>query len=195
MAPERQPDIRLTGIHIDLVDRVVILDAEDGRKAKLSFGEPAPTPPALADHDADNPDESTADDDYVWEETMAPEAASQSPGQPPTPASESREKQQTTTLTGNLRTQPRSGRPDSQGRPTAWARFAAEDSEQDRVYSATFHRAAAPLALSLTKGAQLTIEGYLHPADPARKQPGRLSVIVVHNYPGKAASPAEKGVM
>ena len=178
MAPERQPDIRLTGIHIDLVDRVVTLDAEDGRKARVSFGQQRTSPVDTSEHltiapESDTPDELTAEDDHSWEELMPPASLKSPPPLAAEPSAETRERHQTTVLSGSLRTQPKAGPPDRQGNPTAWARLAVheEDSEQERVFSATFHRDSTAAALALTKGAQITVEGYPHLGDPSRKRP------------------------
>lgn len=92
------------------------------------------------------------------------------------------------TVTGRLKSQPREGRPDSQGRPTAWARLAVhEEGHQDaRLYSATFHRHTAGIALSLPKDAQITVRGYAHPSgDPTGKRLDTFSVINIVNYSGK----------
>jgi hypothetical protein len=195
MAPERRPgDIRLIGIHINLIDCVVTLDTEDGRKAKLSFGEPKILPARQPNFPSDTPDELAAEDDSAWEAMMPP--ASVASALEPSTAAESRERQQTVVLTGSLRTQPKAGRPDSRGRPTVWARLAVHDegSEQDRVYSATFYRDSTAVTLGLAKGAQITVEGFPHVGDPSRKRPDRLSVIALHDYPGKVAEKPQRGV-
>ena len=108
-------------------------------------------------------------------------------------SSPSPEKQQIVVLSGVLKTQPKEGQPDGQGRPTAWARLAvAEDSSNgDHFYAATFHRAAAPVALGLKKGARVTVEGYPHPGNRSRRISDRLSVIVLRDYPGKVPVPME----
>src|SRR5947209_19863153 len=92
------------------------------------------------------------------------------------------------TLQGKLKSKPRPGRPDSRGNPTAWARFAAHEEEQDgaHMYSATFHKHTAAIALSLDKDAQLTVQGYPHPVDdPGSKRMDTLSVlhILQHSRP------------
>jgi hypothetical protein len=60
-----------------------------------------------------------------------------------------------------------------------------EGAEKAHLYSATFHRNTAAVALRLEKGAQLTVEGYPHAGDAARKRMDTFSVIAVHRYPGK----------
>ena len=187
MSIERQPrDIRLTGIHIDLVDQIVTLRAQDGRRAKLSFGQPTALfetkPPPLTE--PDTPDELVADDgDHGWPE---PDSAPQ----------QSREKQQTILLSGHLRSQPKAGRPDRQGRPTAWARLAVQEEgiDQAHLYSATFYQATTAIALGLLKGAQVTLEGYPHAGDPAKKRLDSLSVVALHEYPGKPTTQVGEGV-
>lgn len=102
-----------------------------------------------------------------------------------TPAAVLDEAQKTVTLSGRLVNAPRSGRPDRNGNPTSYARFAAhvEGEQQAHDYVCTFHRHTAPIALRLRKDAQVTVEGYPHPSSGA----GRLdtfSVINIINYPG-----------
>jgi hypothetical protein len=186
MSSERQPkDIRLTGIHIDLIDQVVTLEAQDGRKARLSFGQPTtlfethPRPPT----EADTPDELVSDDESGWSE---PDSVRQ----------RSPEQQQTVVLNGQLRTQPKAGRPDRQGRPTAWARLAVseEGAELAHLYTATFYRATTAIALRLSKGSQLTVEGYPHAGDATKKRLDTLSVIALHEYPGRPNKQGGEGV-
>ena len=101
------------------------------------------------------------------------------------------EKGQTVTLAGKLKSKPRSGRPDSKGNPTAWARFAAheEESENAHVYSATFHKHTAPIALGLDADASLVVQGYPHEYDDLeKKRMDTLSVINLIDYPGKQKS-------
>jgi hypothetical protein len=200
MTPERQPaEIRLTGMHINLVDRIVTLEAQDGRKARLSFGEPQTLFQAGAEQQAALPIEAATPDELVaepeeeaWEEP--PAATAPSPEADAAP--DRREQQPTVVLSGRLRTKPREGRPDNQGRPTAWARLAVheEGAEQAHLYSATFHRHTAAIALGLDRGAQLTVEGYPHAGDAARKRLDTLSVIALHQYPGKPESQKRRAV-
>jgi len=187
MSNERQPkDIRLTGIHIDLVDQIVTLEAQDGRRAKLSFGQPTtlfkahPQPPS----ESDTPAEFVADDETGWPE---PDAAPQA----------AQEKPQPVTLSGRLRTKPKAGRPDRQGRPTAWARLAVQEegTEQAHLYTATFYRTTTAIALGLPKDSQLTVEGYPRVGDATKQRLDTLAVLVLHQYPGKPSKPlAGEGV-
>jgi hypothetical protein len=180
MAKEGQPDpLRLTGIHINFVDSVVTLEAQNGRRARLSF---APTDSSLPPA-PDTPEELVTDGESGWPE---PDPAPQ----------ELREKQHTVTLSGRLRTKPRGGRPDRQGRPTAWAQLAVQEegADQAHLYSATFYRATTAIALGLPRGAEVTVEGYSRAGDPASNRLDGLAVLVLHQYPGKPTKQAGKGV-
>jgi hypothetical protein len=98
----------------------------------------------------------------------------------------------TVALTGRLKSQPKEGRPDNQGHPTAYARFAAheEGAESGHLYLATFHRASRRIALGLAADDQITVEGYPHPSDdPSGKRLDTLSVFRFLNYPGKPEKP------
>jgi hypothetical protein len=48
MSKEGEP-VRLTAIHINLVDQVVTLEAQDGRRARYAFGRPQPLPDTTQD--------------------------------------------------------------------------------------------------------------------------------------------------
>ncbi len=102
-----------------------------------------------------------------------------------TPGNVLDEAQKTVTLSGRLVNAPRSGRPDRNGNPTSYARFAAhvEGEEQAHDYVCTFHRHTAPIALRLHKDDQVLIEGYPHPSSGARRL-DTFSVINLINYPG-----------
>jgi hypothetical protein len=105
------------------------------------------------------------------------------------------EKARTVTLNGRLKSKPREGRPDAQGKPTAWARFAAHDEDRDtaHLYSTTFHKHTAPIALGLDTEAPLTVQGYPHiQDDPGSKRMDSLSVINLVDYPGKAKAKAKE---
>jgi hypothetical protein len=99
------------------------------------------------------------------------------------------EKESTVTLAGRLKSQPKEGRPDGSGFPTAWARFAAheEGSGQAHMYIATFHRKAMDIALGLKPESQIIVEGYPHKATQPDKS-DTLSVIHIIHYPGKPAN-------
>jgi hypothetical protein len=179
MTPERQPDIRLTGIHINLVEQVVTLEAEDGRKARLAFspaGNPLPaegeTLEALV----------AEDENKGWHAEPSP--------------AEQRERQATIVVSGQLRSQPKAGRPDRQGRPTAWARLAVQEAgvEQAQLSSATFYRATTAIALKLPRGAEVSVEGYPRAGDQAKSRLDTLAVLALHQYPGKPSKSAGEGV-
>ena len=105
-----------------------------------------------------------------------------------TEAARTDEREKPVTLQGRLKSKPKQGRPDRTGKPTAWARFAAheEGQEQAHMYSTTFHRHTADMALGLEKGNQLTVQGYPHESDdPEGKRMDTLSVINLLDYPGK----------
>lgn len=104
------------------------------------------------------------------------------------PAGVEIEKAKTTTLQGKLKSKPSEGRPDARGNTTAWARFAAHEEDRDgaHLYSTTFHKHTAGIALSLDNNAPLTVQGYLHEQDdPGSRRLDTLSVINVIDYPGK----------
>jgi hypothetical protein len=92
----------------------------------------------------------------------------------------------TVTLTGKLKSKPQEGRLDRNQKPTAWARLAVhlEGEEQAKMFLASFHRHTRAIALGLSEGDQVTVEGYPRPsADPARMD--SLSVFNIPAYPGK----------
>lgn len=167
MAKEQDgPGIPLTGIYIDLRNRSIELEDDQGTMAKLTFT-------------------STG---TIFFSTSTAAVAEASGGQQPRKATERSEKELTVTLTGRLKTQPKEGKPDSRGNPTAYARLAVhqEGREEARLYLATFHRHATPIALSLPKDAQVTVSGYPHPSnDPSGKRLDTFSVINFVSYPGK----------
>ncbi len=103
-------------------------------------------------------------------------------------------KSPTVVIAGRLQTQPAEGRPDRQGKPTAWARFLGHipDQEGATLLSTSFHGTAREIALGLPKDAQITAQGYLHLRDDADAQSRRLSsfsVIHLISYPGKPRTP------
>jgi hypothetical protein len=86
-------------------------------------------------------------------------------------------KQSTTQLTGRLKSKPKPGRPDSQGKPTVWAKFAAhiEGETEAHMFSTTFHRGSAEQALSFEKEDRITVQGYIRPS----QEPGRMDALSV----------------
>lgn len=167
--------ITLKGIYINVEERAIEFEDEHGTVGRILFSgehillEGRPFMLSGAEQSSGEPSEPQHD---------APAA----------PQQEQREKQPLTTLTGRLLTQPKEGRPDSRSTPTAWARLAVleEGREDAHLYSATFHRHTAGIALGLTKGTPITVEGYPHVrTNPADKRLDTFSVINVVAYPGK----------
>jgi hypothetical protein len=163
---ESRQEVQVTDIHVDLLERSITFGAKGETVASIrlaSQGVIFATRPRTTEVSASVPSH--------------PEAST-----------EDKDKPKPTTLQGKLKSKPREGRPDSRGKPTAWARFAAHDESDDaaHMYSATFHRHTADIALSLEKDVPLTVQGYPHETDnPDSKRMGTLSVINVLDYPGK----------
>lgn len=104
------------------------------------------------------------------------------------------EREKPVTLRGKLKSKPIPGRPDSRGTPTAWARFAAHEDEREgaHLYSATFDKHTANVALTLEKDAPLTVQGYPHEhEDPAEKRLDTLSIINILEHPGKKSGTSD----
>jgi hypothetical protein len=114
---------------------------------------------------------------------------SEIPVSPPASASASetaKEREKTVTLSGKLKSQPKAGKPDRSGKPTAYADFAAhvEGEKGAHDYVATFHRHTRQIALTLPKEAQITVNRYPHPSN-APKRKDTFSVVNIVEYPGK----------
>jgi hypothetical protein len=95
-------------------------------------------------------------------------------------------KQKTVTLTGRLKSKPREGRPDGRGQATSWSKLACHEDGRDsaKMYSATFHRHTAAIALRLATDDLVTVQGYVRESpDPNRMD--SLSVFNILAYPGK----------
>lgn len=183
MSKEQQPGdqpqqgVRVSRLMINLEERSLTVFSRDNVLAKLTLdargvvfeaGRGQPMPPS----------------DVMPIREQAASLAASVPAEAPS----SHEKPTAVTLTGRLKSKPRPGRPDSRGNPTAWARFAAheEDREGAHMYSTTFHKRTAPVALGLDKDAKLTLQGYPHESDdPGNKRMDTLSVINLLDYPGK----------
>jgi hypothetical protein len=97
-----------------------------------------------------------------------------------------KEREKTITLTGKLKSKPQPGKNDRNGKPTAYADFAAhvEGEEKAHDFVATFHRHTRGIALKLPKEAQMTVNGYPHPSNSARRK-DTFSVVNILDYPGK----------
>ncbi len=166
MAAEHQPTTaRLKSVHLDLHERSLTFTADDETATRLTL-----TPEGV-----------------LYELLDRSPITGRSVEKVLSPA-ETREKQPVVTIAGRLKTQPKEGRPDGRGNPTSWAVFAAheEGSDEPHMYSATFHRHTAKLALSLSQDAQVTAQGYVRPStEPEGKRMDGFSIFNLVNYPGK----------
>lgn len=79
--------------------------------------------------------------------------------------------QKTMRLAGRLKSAPRVGRPDSRGRPTAWAKLACHEEGRDsaKMYSATFHGGTTNKALTLEAESHVVVEGYVRVSDDSKR--------------------------
>jgi hypothetical protein len=177
MAHETEPPemerIPLTGIYVDIPGKSVILASAEGivgsvRLAPEGVVFEAPRSPTLPA--TTSVAELPAEVASVQEQEGTPE------------------REKPLTLQGKLKSRPRPGRPDARGNPTAWARFAAheEDEEGAHMYSTTFHRQTVEIALGLEKDMPVTVQGFPHlQDDPSSTRMDTLSVINLLDYPGK----------
>jgi hypothetical protein len=171
--------IRFTDIHINLADQTIVLKKEDEVVATLIFEGKLPAEgiiflgnqtPVLLDSPFD-------------EETETPVS----------PASPAKEREKTATLSGKLKSQPKPGKSDRSGKPTAYADFAAhvEGEKEAHYYKATFHRRTRDIALKLPAEAQITVFGYPHPRNSPRST-NTFSVVNIVDYPGKPPAKPKK---
>jgi hypothetical protein len=161
--------ISFTDIHINLTDQTITLKKEEEVVATLVFEGKLPAAGIIF---FGNQQPSLPDSPFDEE--------------PEIPVSPATEKEKTATLTGKLKSQPKPGKADRSGKPTAYADFAAHvaGEEAAHYYKATFHRHTREIALKLPKEAPITVTGYPHPSTtPKRKD--TLSVINIVEYPGK----------
>jgi hypothetical protein len=170
--------IPFTDIHINLTNQTIILKKEEEVVATLVFAGKLPAegviffpsqPQALLDSPFDEEPETPV-----------------SPTSPASTSDAAKEREKIVTLTGKLKSQPKSGKADRSGKPTAYADFAAHvEGEKDaHYYVATFHRHTKDIALKLPKEAPITVTGYPHPSNtPKRKD--TFSVVNIVDYPGK----------
>jgi hypothetical protein len=104
-------------------------------------------------------------------------------------SSTAHEKNPTLVVPGRLQTKPQDGRPDRQGKPTAWAHLLGhvEGREGATLLSTSFHGRTREIALALDKGDQITAQGYIHwrRADAPEDRLSTFSVIHLINHPGK----------
>lgn len=181
MSPEQQDnEFLISGIEVDLVDRTVTFESQFRPPVKIPFSEGSiyfkvgperllngPLPAG-----GDRRDETVGDQEPESNETVQ-EVRVEGDREP------------LVQLSGRLKSKPKEGRPDAKGHPTAWARFAVheEGSQKAKVYSATFHRHTARIALGLPLNAAVTIEGYPHTRDDSRgSRLDTLSVVKLLNY-------------
>lgn len=174
---EGQPNPqRLKSIKLDLEKRYLQIESTDAVAIRLSL-----TPQGIAWELLQPPTITTARavDRLIETAEAQPVAEAAIP-------TEGKEKSTIYTYTGKIKGQVREGRPDPQGKKTAWARFAVheEGQEEARMLSADFRRHTANLALSLPADAQITAQGYIRLSeDPKRMDSYYIFNLV--NYPGK----------
>lgn len=171
--------IRVTRVSLDLEQRSISFTTDDRRVATFRLA-----PKGLI---FESPFSRTSRPDAVDAPTShtVETATSHEPSQQ---AAAENEKARASIFQGKLKSKPIPGRPDARGNPTAWARFAAHDPDQDgaHLYSTTFHRHTVDIALSLDKESQLTVQGFPHEqSDPNSRRLDTLSVINLLDYPGK----------
>jgi hypothetical protein len=87
-------------------------------------------------------------------------------------------KKKTIVVSGRIKSPVQAGKPDRNGKPTAWARMAVyEEGEDPHLYLASFHKHTTKLALRMFPEDPLTVEGYPHPST----QEGKLDTFSVIN--------------
>jgi hypothetical protein len=171
--------IPFTDIHINLTTQTITLKKEEAVVAKLVFAGKLPAEGII----------------FFPNQLQAPSASAESqpqaiepvsPASPATASDAAKEREKTTTLSGKLKSQPKPGRNDRSGKPTAYADFAAhvEGEEKAHYYKATFHRHTRNIALKLPVEAQITVTGYPHPRE-SEKSTDTFSVVNLVEYPGK----------
>jgi hypothetical protein len=103
--------------------------------------------------------------------------------------------QTATCFRGTLKSTPRPGQPDRQGRPTVWAKFAYDSSGLDsaKMFSCTFHGVTTSEALSLDVGSRLIVEGFVRPGDGERWDTLHVVTIVAADRSGSPELPAVLG--
>lgn len=177
---DRDECVPVTAIRIDLSDLSITFEADKKPIAKLGL---------------------SAGTIYFQIPSLSPSAAritaggdegdSESPAEDSAPSEATKEKERSVVFSGRLKSRPRQGKPDSQGHPTAWARLAVHEEGRDdaHMFSATFHRGSARIALNLPVDAQVRVEGYPHPSnDPEGKRLDTLSVFRFLSAPTKQES-------
>jgi hypothetical protein len=159
---ERQPE-RLKTIHIDLEARTIIFQAGQ-TETKLTF----------------------STEGLLYEVLGADPITDRSVDRLTGESDGAKEKESSVTLTGRLKTQPKEGRADRRGKPTAWAKLAVHEGARDqaKMYSATFHRHTAKIALGLRRDALITVQGYVRES-AAPQRMDSVSILNLLAYPGK----------
>jgi hypothetical protein len=171
---EHHQQLPLKGIYIDFDERAIEFEDQHGTVGRIVFS-----------------GETVLVEGHLLTLASAPELThegSEPTVEPASPVAEQREKQPTTVVSGKLMSQPKEGRADNRGKPTAFARLAVHEEGRDdaHLYLATFHRHTTAIALGLRIGSPVTVEGYSHVnTDPTNKRLDTFSVINVVNYPGK----------
>jgi hypothetical protein len=176
--------IPFTNIHINLTDQTITLKKDEEVVATLVFEGKLPAEGIIFFPNRLQTLPAGAESQPQAIEPVFPASASDM-------ADTAKEREKTITLSGKLKSQPKPGKPDRSGKPTAYADFAAhvEGEEKAHDYVATFHRHTRDIAAKLPKEAQITVTGYPHPSNsPKRKD--TFSVVNIVDYPGKP--PAKK---
>jgi hypothetical protein len=164
--------ITYTNVHINLTEQTITFKKENEVVATLVFEGKLPAEGVIF-----LPNQPQALLDSPFDEEVET---------PVSPAAPAKEREETATLSGRLKSKPKSGRNDRSGKPTAYADFAAhvEGEEKAHYYKATFHRHTRNIALKLPVEAQITVFGYPHPRE-SDKSTDTFSVVNMVDYPGK----------
>jgi hypothetical protein len=175
--------ISFTDIHINLTNQTIILKKEDAVVATLIFAGKLPAAGVIF---FPNRGQTLPASTESIPQVIEPVS--------PAPRSDAaKEKEKTITLSGKLKSQPKPGKPDRSGKPTAYADFAAhvDGEEKAHYYVATFHRHTRDIAAKLPTEAPITVTGYPHPSkSPKRKD--TFSVVNIVAYPGKPPANPKK---
>jgi hypothetical protein len=158
---------------------------EQAVRTLLVTGQAEPAGPIAAEHQRSAAFFQSSPVDGTF--SMADLARARLADQPVTPPAQ--EKNPTLVVPGRLQTKPQDGRPDRQGKPTAWAHLLGHiEGRADATLLATsFHGRTREIALALDKGDQITAQGYIHwrQADGPEDRLSTFSVIHLISYPGK----------
>jgi hypothetical protein len=179
--------ISFTDIHINLTDQTIVLKREEEVVATLVFEGKLPATGVIF---FPNQLQAVPASAEVLPQAVAPVSPTPTSGRL-TSSDAAKEREKTITLSGKLKSQPKPGKPDRSGKPTAFADFAAhvEGEKSTHDYVAAFHRYTEDIALKLAKEAQITVNGYPHPSNSTKRK-DTFSVANIVDYPGKP--PAKK---